>query len=241
MKLPLFRDVLDFARNRVAISDYRGYALRAKGAGAGYDDRMRALDFLLQQGCIQLADGKLSLNKAADWEWIGPLLRAGSEGAWEIADTYVPSRVVCKVEEGFLAEIGLAGELAVLSELERLLPKDDFRRVSHVSLTDDSAGYDILSPRISGKPPLAMLEVKTSTRVSSLFRFFISRNEINKGLMNQDWSLVCVELHGDEAKILGHLGMEYFSSDLPKDVSDTVRVSQLEIELSKADLIPGLP
>jgi hypothetical protein len=241
MKLSLLRDALDCARNRMDVSDYHGFALRARGAGSGYHDRVRALDYLLGEGCIEVTGGKLGLNKRADWQWLGSLLREGSEEAWSIADTYVPSNAVWKVEETFRAEIGLEGELAVMRELEKSLPARDFQRVRHVSLTDDSAGYDILSPSLTGRPSLAMLEVKTSTRSSELFRFFISRNEISRGLNSEAWALVFVQLHLKQATVLGHLGIGYFSSDFPTEVSDSVRVSELEVEVSREDLIPGLP
>lgn len=240
-KAEMVRDVLLFARDRRSIYDYRQFTLRSRGAGTSARDRQRVLEDLISNGTIAMEGEKLRINRSADWGWADQSLLAGNQKIWSVVDDFAPSKVASAIDDRILAEIGARGELAVVDELQLRLADSDFSRVKHVSLLDDSLGYDIVAPAISDPSVLRMLEVKTTTRPSGEFRFFLSRNESLKGLAQALWCLVFVRIEDAKPKILGHLSMGYFRDDLPRQVSSSVRADGYEIFVDVDQIIPGLP
>jgi Holliday junction resolvase-like predicted endonuclease/rubredoxin len=72
-------------------------------------------------------------------------------------------------EQRYKEVLGLMGEKVIYNYL-----KENGYKLKHVSLTDDSAGYDILATKNNKKK---FIEVKTTTQNSD-FDFFISKNEV---------------------------------------------------------------
>ena len=241
MNLYLARDALKFARENRSIYDYRQFTLRTKGAGTSARDRQRVLDKLIENGTVIVEDETLRISRNADWAWLQVPIQSGDPEVWEIVDDFVPAKHLELLEDGVLAEIGAVGESAVIEELRSSLTAADFARVKHVSIFDDSAGYDISAPATRSPNTTRMLEVKTSTRGGKWFRFFLSRNEFVKGSSHDAWSLVFVRIESGEPRILGHLYLAYFEDEIPREVSRNFQSNGFEIRVDTKQILPGLP
>ena len=241
MNLDLAKDVLRFARDGISIYDYRQFTLRSRGAGSSALDRQRVLDQLIENGTVVVDSERLRINQLADWSWIHQSALAGDSVIWSIVDEYVPIRIQTVIDDKVRAEIGAAGEQEVLRRLETELDEASFAKVRQVSLVDDAAGYDISAPSVGDKEGLQMLEVKTSTRPSSYFHFFLSRNEFLKGLANSSWYLVFVRSKNQNEQVLGHLSMSFFEDDFPREVSKEIVADGYRIRVSIDSFVPGLP
>ena len=142
--------------------------------------------------------------------------------------------------------IGAMGEECVVDharrELRDLGRHDLARAVRRVSLTSDQLGYDVVAPRVDGRPRL--LEVKTVTcRPQDEFRFFISRNEIETGLRTCDWALVACSVLDEStrtAEVLGWSSATGLRDRLPTDAAYG-RWTQAQLSLPVAELRAGLP
>ncbi len=139
--------------------------------------------------------------------------------------------------------IGSAGENAVLSactdNLVALGRRDLADRVQQVSLVDDTLGYDIYAPSVTGS--VRFLEVKTSGRNSSgAFTFYLSRNEYNIGRVNPNsWALIACSWDGTEAQVVGWCRAVALSAYLPVDGSG--RWTEALVCLPLTLLASGLP
>lgn len=142
--------------------------------------------------------------------------------------------------------IGRIGEECVVERARhelRALGHDDLARlVRRVSLISDQLGYDVLAPRIAGRPRL--LEVKTVVRRPQVeFKFFISRNEIITGLRTSDWAIVACAVLDEEARraeILGWAPAETLRDRLPVDVKHG-HWTEARLSLPLDQLFDGLP
>lgn len=142
--------------------------------------------------------------------------------------------------------IGAIGEECVVAharhELRDLGRYDLAREVRRVSLISDELGYDVVAPRVDGKPRL--LEVKTAVRRPEVaFGFFISRNEVDTGLRTSDWALVACTVTDEStraAEILGWSSAAALRDLLPTDAPDG-RWTHAQLVLPVASLQPGLP
>jgi Domain of unknown function (DUF3883) len=142
--------------------------------------------------------------------------------------------------------IGAIGEECVVeharSELRDLGHRDLARAVRRVSLVSDQLGYDVVAPRIDGRPRL--LEVKTAIRrPQQEFSFFISRNELETGLRTSDWALVACAILDENtrsAEILGWSPAAGLRDRLPTDVAQG-RWTEAQLSLPLDELYAGLP
>lgn len=147
-----------------------------------------------------------------------------------------------KFDESERAALGLRGEEFVvkvardgLTDLGRADLAADVRRLSEFA---DNLGYDVVAPRIDGK---RRLEVKTSGRGGDLFRFFISRSEIDWGLRDPDWALVACRLVSDEKlELLGWCRAQALEPYLPTD-SEGGRWAEAELGIPPTLFDSGLP
>lgn len=121
------------------------------------------------------------------------------------------------------------------------LPKSKVSQVRHVSLVDDSLGYDIVTPTVNSGESLHLLEVKTSVRPGKEFDFYLSRNEYRVGLNNVNWSLVCVRIVRNEPQILGHLPISRILDRFPVDQDDSVKWASCRVTVSQELLTEDLP
>lgn len=140
---------------------------------------------------------------------------------------------------GELAEAHvLAACRAELKDVGRSDLADQVRQVSKIS---DALGYDITAPRLDLQT--RRLEVKGSRGTEQdLVRVFISRNEAERGLKDEAWSLVaCQVADNDSVKIAGWCTGPELVPYLPVDQADEARWASVEIKLPLSLLRDGLP
>lgn len=96
---------------------------------------------------------------------------------------------------------GFSGEQLVMDyEVKRLKKSGYAERIEHVSLTDDSLGYDILSLEEDGT--YRYIEVKTiKSNISSSGSFYISANELKYAQNKNYWIYYVVDVESDNPKL----------------------------------------
>ncbi|MBX7270042.1 DUF3883 domain-containing protein [Micromonospora sp. Llam7] len=159
-----------------------------------------------------------------------------------------------KVDLEVLQEFGDEGELAVLTACREHLVSAGLRHmlndVAHVSVVDDTVGYDISSPDASGQRH--RLEVKATSAPPGWVEFFISRNEATVAERDPRWSLIVTrrEPRPDAPEpvmqVAGWLTYSDFSGALPADPLPDQgelrgRWASCRVTLSARRLRPGLP
>jgi hypothetical protein len=236
-------DAVEAARDQLFVDEFdRRARLLPFTAEMGYIDRIRVLDELIDSKVIGLNERRLRLGQIDGVEWITAGLACGNEITWAIAEAVDRhERVVRKFESDLLAEIGQVGELAVLARLRECLFDSRRSQIEHVSLLDDTLGYDIVAPFLKSDESFSLLEVKTSSRPGKKFNLYISRNEYRVGLNNPNWFLVCVQIVRDTPQILGHLRLSQIADRFPADQSESVMWASCRVTLSQDILLEGLP
>ena len=198
--------------------------------GRNYQDYKRTLDVLVNEGVILIDDAKLFPGLISDVSWIKDGLETGTEAIWELAKKIEPNlKWAKKYDNTALIEIGLKGEEAVMELLGDQIDERYHHRISHVSLFDDTAGFDIVSPSVKNHEESMFLEVKTTVRPADDFTFYISRNEFNVGKKTQNWSIVCVKIKNDTPLILGHLNLDQIRDLFPMEISEQVKWQSLKV------------
>jgi len=239
----LILEVLKAASNRISVQDFDIQCQLAHATtGKSYYDRLRTAEQLIEEGVIEKRDDCLRIIAKDVPAWLRHGMLNGSQISWEIFEA-IDSRgkLKGKIDLDLLAAIGLDGENEVISQLKQKLPPDLSAKIKHISLTDDSAGFDISSPSVSQQDTHCLLEVKTSTQPGDSFRFFISKNEARIASHNENWRLVAVRREPAGYCILGHLRYAHFSEILPIDSSPFAKWEAASILLPIDLLVPGLP
>jgi hypothetical protein len=236
-------EILTAARAGMAVKDFEIQCrLKPIANGKSYFDRIRVAESLIQDKLIIVDDGYLKLSKNHIPDSLFETLATGSEIAWKILDCIDPPRkFIQKLDQDLLRKIGLDGELAVLKELQIQLTEQDFAKVRHVSLVDDSAGFDVQAPSVKNTENPLLLEIKTSVRPGDLFTFYISKNEARVARQNNNWFLIGVESSSSGFKVLGNLLFNSFSDFLPLNQSDNGEWETAKIVISKRSFMNGLP
>jgi len=213
--------------------------------GKTFYDRERVAEDLIQSGIIEIDDGILRVSKAATKNlppWLIEGLEIGRASSWEMLDYLNPSEeTLRKIDQQLLHKIGLEGELAVMKLMLDGLPPVTHNRLRHVSLTDDSAGFDIFSPSLKNSDNTVLLEVKTTSRQGKNFSFFLSRNESRIASHNKNWYLVGMLRAPDGYKLMGFLSYDQFSQFLPVDVSPSGAWESAKIIIPSNIFLNGLP
>ncbi len=236
-------EAIEFAKNRFTIGDYiRFCKSRPRTLHDNYDQRRIIMDLLINSRLIQIDGRQLYILDLKPDTWLEKELSLGDETTWKIVETVNPNNILLnKFDEKKIKEIGLDGELFVIEKFKERIAKEFHKDIKHVSLKDDSAGYDIITPSINHKYGKVLLEVKTSIRPSKKFNFFISRNEYEVGLQNPNWYLIFVQILNGEKQILGFLKPSFFSELIPIEKDSTVKWHSLKITVDKENINKGLP
>jgi Domain of unknown function (DUF3883) len=138
-----------------------------------------------------------------------------------------------KVDLEARARIGLSGEVALITALEARWPGS----TTHVSIFDDSAGYDI---QLTLPSRSWHLEVKTTARRGRL-TIHLTRNEYVTSRRDKSWLLVLVGLSdAGELAALATLRGDTLLPQVPHDVSPRGRWEAAAIDLTPSELIRGL-
>jgi hypothetical protein len=148
-------------------------------------------------------------------------------------------------DDEFRKLVGQVGEEIVFRrvqvELTELGYPNLVASVRHVSLYDDTAGYDIVAPCIDESERL--LEVKSTTRKGQSVEIFLSRNEAMMGVQRPNWWLVIchvTDIEGRQGEILGWVQGEFLSNRLPQDLPGGMWQS-VKIEIPVEEIVAGLP
>ena len=213
----LILDVIKAAESQVSTKDFDiECQLAPASAGRSYYDRLRVAEWLIDQGMIDIVDGHLRLVRRVPPVWLIEGLEKGDPSSWRILFAFdSEGRMQGKVDHELLIRIGLEGEKEVLRQIKDHQPSR-LNSIRHVSLTDDSAGYDIIAPFYDGEG-LCLIEVKTCSRPGAQFRFTISRNESRVASRNPNWRLVGVQRSPSGYRLIGHMYFASFSDYLPLD------------------------
>lgn len=236
-------DVVIAARTGMAVKDFEIQCRLAPAAnGKSYFDRIRVAETLISDRLISVENGYLTLTNNFIPESLVDNLVRGSEVAWKILDCIDPAKkILKKIDQELLKKIGLDGELVVVQELRSHLGLNEFSRVRHISLVDDSAGFDIQAPSLKNSEETLLLEVKTSVRPGEQFTFYISKNEVRVARQNENWFLVGVDAYVGGFRVLGSLKFNTFSDFLPFNQSSSGEWETAKIVISKKMFFSGLP
>ena len=234
------------ASEKISVREFKKQCeLTPPGPGKTFYDRERVAEDLIESGVIEIDDGILRVSKAATKnlpDWLIEGLEIGRATSWQALDYLDPSEeVLRKIDQQLLQKIGLEGELAVMKLLLDGLPPAAHNRLRHVSLTDDSAGFDIFSPSFNNSDNTVLLEVKTTSRQGKNFTFFISKNESRIASHNQNWHLIGMLRAPDGFKLIGFLNYDQFSQFLPVDVSSSGAWESAKITIPSHVFLHGLP
>lgn len=241
--LEMALDAVEAARQGMVVLEFERRArLLPLKAGATYVDRLRVLEDLVQSRIIRTDERCLHLGHLEESEWVVSCLEAGNPLAWKIAQIVdTRGHFLRKFDSNTLEEIGRLGEEAVMSLLEEALSEVAYSRVKHVSLVDDTLGYDILTPSVAGLEHPQLLEVKTSVRPGPEFSFFLSRNEFRVGSNNPNWRIVGVRIVDNRPILLGYFSLDRVFDWFPTDSCDSVSWASCRVEVSRETFSAGLP
>jgi hypothetical protein len=241
--LAIVRDVVSAAAEGLSIQEFdRRSVLQPLDVEASHFDRVRVLEKLIEDQVVAVEDRCLALGRIDRAGWLLDGMKAGNSMIWEVAQLVdAQERVIRKFDLERLAEVGAIGEQFIVSELKRLIPPGNYPRIRHISLEDDSAGYDVLTPSVTHSDQVQLLEVKTSVRPGNYFTCFVSRNEFRVGCNNSNWSLVCVRLIDTEPTLLGHVSINAIRNDFPVDQGPSIRWESSQVQIPMDVLRPGLP
>lgn len=236
-------DAVIAARSGMAVKDFEIQCRLAPATnGKSYFDRIRVAETLISDCLISVENGCLKLANNFIPESLVDNLVRGSEVAWEILDCIDPAKkILKKIDQALLNKIGLDGELAVVQELQSHLGTNEFSRIRHISLVDDSAGFDIQAPSLKNNEETLLLEVKTSVRPGDQFTFYISKNEARVARQNENWFLVGVEAYAGGFRVIGNLKFNTFSDFLPLNQSSNGEWETSKIVITKRMFFSGLP
>jgi hypothetical protein len=174
--LASYLEVINAATLKLHFEDFKTGGRLAGDIRKGYQARMAAFSELSEQGFVKLESGQLVLGVLSSEPWLTRGLLNGVVESWEICDAYPVKLRKFEPNLFNLEQIGREGEEFVISWLKSNLEADLHAELVHTALTDDGAGYDIISPspKLQGR---ILLEVKTTTRPGDDFIFHLSRNE----------------------------------------------------------------
>lgn len=228
------------ASERMFVQDLLLSGRTAQFAERGYEALNAALQDMLVNGLIMVEEGRLKLGVLVKVDILETALRKGDVKAWELVDLYPSMSRKYDPNLELLSEIGLRGEELVIEEYKKILPEALWGRIVHVSLTNDSAGFDLQVPMTRDPNTNIQIEVKSSIRPGRDFEFCLSRNEARKAVSLANWYLVLVDLSGVE-KVLGHLEGESLKAYLPIDSDERFRWQSVQGRFSGDDLRFGIP
>lgn len=237
--LILASEIVGAAKAGTGFADFESESrLMPVFAGRGHQDRMHMMRLLVEQGAVSVRSGTLTLGQLQVPEWLATASNLGFKRAQELADEFLPTDDARKkFDESLLTRIGLEGEQALVEMILNATPN---AKVRHVSLFDDTLGYDLVVEMDDSAP--IYLEVKTSVRSDKgAFTFFLSRNEESKSRSLKGWQLACVSISEGVASYRGEMDLSRIRSEIPTNSSQRVQWQTLRIQASIGDLEIKVP
>jgi len=227
--------------NGISTADFNLFSGLSKDFGLGFEDHARALDFLLSEGTVRESHGTLKIRSLANSPWLAAVIAEGDSRTWQLIDSLPSKAWRYSPDEVANRELGLRGELFVMDELRKKLDEDLHEQIQHVSLVDDSLGYDIYSPSLFEVRGEVRLEVKTTSRPGNDFIFYLSRNEFEVGNSIKNWFVVFVKINEARPALLGHLGVGDLVERVPRDADSDFKWQTIRGKVDTRELVTGLP
>lgn len=238
--LAIARDVIEAAKNRWSVQDYkRACRLHAPKIGEDFYYRTIVLDRMLQEGLVMIQDERLRLGSPQGATWLQTQLLNGSRLAWEFTEATYGDGIQDKFNADKLRGIGEQGEMFVVESYRKTLPSWLADNVTHVSLKDDSLGFDIVTPSVSNHELTLHVEVKTSVRPGDDFIFFLSRNEYEVAQKDRNWVMLLVGKVEGAHQLLGRLYCEDLEPIMPVDIDKNAQWASVRVRIDRASLIQG--
>ena len=235
-------DAITAAKQGMSLAQYDySSKIAAVGVGKSYSDRLNVLDNLVADRLILIRDKHLKLGEVAGIGWLDDLLDIGSKKSWELVDSIDPAYREKKFDSMRLQQIGLTGEEFIIRYLKSRLPESVHERIEHISLHDDSAGFDIVTPSLRDHEKRVALEVKTTVAPSVKFRCFVSENEFNVGVRTAQWHMVAVKIEEGVCRLVGHTKAFRLESMMPKNRSKDATWSSVKLSMPEDFFEPDLP
>jgi len=227
------KDVILAAKQQISLKDFDlSCRIAESKIGQSYFDRIKALEKLQLEDIVVIDEGILKLTNSKFPNWLKDGLQEGNEQSWDIFEILDHGQSSFKkLNREILEKIGLDGEKEVIKNLKSLLDEKDFNKVKHLSLIDDSLGYDIMTPSVKNPDNTLLYEVKTSTRKKEYFDFYISRNEANVASRNTNWFLIAMLKINDQFEVIGNLRYELFQEFLPQDQSPLAKWESAHLKI----------
>jgi Domain of unknown function (DUF3883) len=186
---------------------------------------VEALFFFILTEQRELWLGQLSVIEEVPWELVPTNVAAALASTFERPEQREAFVLAAarKVDRQALEAFGAEGEEAVLEECRKhLIDLPHLTdEIAHVSLVDDTLGYDIASPDRAGHRH--RIEVKATSALPGWADFFLSRNEASVGKRDPSWSLVVTRREVDADKgalrmrVIGWLRFTDLEDLLPLD------------------------
>lgn len=186
---------------------------------------VEALFFFILTEQRELWLDQLSVIEEVPWELVPANVAAALASTFEHPEQREAFVLAAarKVDRQALEAFGAEGEEAVLEACRKHLIglphlADE---IAHVSLVDDTLGYDIASPDRAGHRH--RIEVKATSALPGWADFFLSRNEASVGKRDPSWSLVVTRREVDADKdvlrmrVIGWLRFTDLEDLLPLD------------------------
>ncbi len=221
--------------------DFKLFAGMSKNFGFGFEDHSRALEYLINEGTVREFQGMLKIRSLKNLPWLPGVIARADAQTWQLMDNLPHKLWKFSPDEVANMELGSQGELFVMDELRVSLDRDLHEQIQHVSLNDDSLGYDIFSPSIFEARGNVRLEVKTSSRPGNDFIFYLSRNEFEVGCSVKNWFLVFVKVNDGIPALLGHLGVGELLDRIASDVDKDFKWQSVRGKIDTRELVVGLP
>ena len=242
MQLPLniFAEVVIAAKANLHFEDFKTGGRLSGNIRDGYEARMSAFFHLENQGFVKLEDSRLVLGVLTNAPWLSHGLVFGDKAAWAICDAFPARARKFEADDFGKAQIGLDGENFVVDWIKERLTQEQFVDIDHISLRDDSAGYDISTPTLHTSEKV-FLEVKTTTRNSEFFNFFLSRNEWEVSQRLANWYLVLVQKTLGIHSIFGYLDGVSLGSYFPTDNHASFQWTISRGQLTQDDVFQFMP
>lgn len=212
----------------------------------GVDEVMRAVEISVASGLLVRSGDWLERATQDVWRhaWlVERLWEADADAwAWSLRDDAGEgaAHVARKVDHRARHELGEAGERAFIAAARALLPQHLHREVVHVAATDDTAGFDVLSPSTADFSASVCVEVKATVRPPGSVGLFITRNEARVGARTPSWRLMVMRRVGQTWHPAGYVPFIRLRPHLPHDRGAGLWES-CHVKLSDEDLVPGLP
>jgi hypothetical protein len=167
-------------------------------------------------------------NDPLSWEYIGSLQK--------ISDEFQIKQF--KFDDSNKKQLGLDGEIAVVNYLKENTPTNDHELIKHVSIYDDSAGYDISFTNRADPNIKIMIEVKSTIRNDDFFEFYITKNEFNIAQKNPNsWYLALVKFQQNN-RAIKFIKISFIEDWLPKEIDARASWSVSKVIIKNYDSLP---